>query len=87
MPFRNELPVELMMSKAASVLFTVAFGAVYSPLGVMMGGLGGPALVSPETWGQLFLALELLLLHRTIALGRKGAALWLIPDDADEDAQ
>ncbi|WP_406699768.1 alanine-zipper protein [Singulisphaera sp. Ch08] len=58
---------------------TIALGAVYSPLGVMMGGIAGPASVSPETWGQLFLAIELLLLHRAINLGRPRAAYGLIP--------
>lgn len=63
----------------AAVCATLALGAVFSPLGVVIGGIGGPAIVSPETWGQLFLAVELLLLHRTTNLGRKQAALGLVP--------
>jgi len=63
----------------AAICATLAIGAVYSPLGVVLGGIGGPASVSPETWGQLFLAIELLLLHRATALGRHKAAFGLIP--------
>lgn len=63
----------------SAVCATLALGAVYSPLGVMLGGIAGPASVSPETWGQLFLAVELLLLHRTINLDRPRAAYGLVP--------
>ena len=40
-----------------------------------MAGSRSPARVGPETWGQLLLALELLLLHRTLNLGRRGAVV------------
>ena len=38
-------------------------------------GLGG----RPETWGLLFLAVELLLLHQAINLGKAGRLYGLIP--------
>jgi tetratricopeptide (TPR) repeat protein len=63
----------------SAVCGTLALGAIYSPLGVMLGGISGPASVSPETWGQLFLAIELLLLHRTINLDLRRAVYGLIP--------
>ncbi|SIN80344.1 hypothetical protein SAMN05444166_0958 [Singulisphaera sp. GP187] len=63
----------------SAVCATLALGAVYSPLGVMLGGIAGPASVSPDTWGQLFLAIELLLLHRAINLGRPRATYGLVP--------
>ncbi|MBV8269492.1 MAG: hypothetical protein JO252_24480 [Planctomycetaceae bacterium] len=63
----------------AAVCATVALGAVFSPVGWISGGIATPARVEPETWGQLLLALELVALHRTINLGRRGAALALIP--------
>lgn len=62
-----------------AVCGTLALGAIYSPLGIMLGGIGGPAAVAPETWGQLFLALELLLLHRTLNLGQPRAVFGLVP--------
>ncbi len=63
----------------SAVCAVIALGSIYSPLGVLLGGVGGPAKVDPETWGQLFLAIELLLLHRSMNLGL-GNWLWgLIP--------
>lgn len=38
-----------------------------------------PAPLGPETWGLLLLALEILLLHRAIDLGSKGAGWALVP--------
>ena len=43
-------------------------------------GLAGPAPLAPESWGMLLLAVELVLLHRAMDPGRKGAAGWeLVP--------
>ncbi len=44
-----------------------------------LGGIAGPASVAPETWGLLFLALELLLLHHAVNLGKVGRLYALIP--------
>lgn len=64
------------------VCATLALGAFVGPSGVGLGGLGGlagPALVAPGTWGTLLLAMALYLWHRTIDLGRPGALFGLIP--------
>jgi tetratricopeptide (TPR) repeat protein len=63
----------------AAVCAALALGAIVNPAGVLLGGIAGPASVSPETWGQMLLAAELLLLHRAILLGRSGAAWGLVP--------
>jgi len=44
-----------------------------------LGGIAGPASVAPETWGLMFLAIELLLLHQAINLGKAGRLYGLIP--------
>ena len=64
----------------SAVCVTLALGVVYQPiLGLMMGGIAGPAFVAPPTWGLLFFAIELLILFRAF-FERKGARLWfLIP--------
>ena len=49
-------------------------------VGVQIGGIATPAsVVSPETWGLLFLSVELLLLHQAINLGKGGRLYALIP--------
>jgi len=63
----------------AAVCALIALGSIYSPLGVLLGGVAGPAKVDPDTWGQLFLAIELLLLHRTINLGKRNSIWGLLP--------
>ena len=71
-----------------AICVTIALGATLGPtsgegiprLGVQIGGVASPlATVSPETWGLLFLAIELLLLHRAINLGRAGQLYGLVP--------
>ncbi len=48
--------------------------------GIQLGGIAAPApVVSPETWGLLFLAIELVLLHSAINLGKPGRIYALIP--------
>jgi tetratricopeptide (TPR) repeat protein len=63
----------------AAVCAALAMGAILNPAGVLLGGIAGPATVAPETWGQMLLAAEVLLLHRAINLGRSGAAWGLVP--------
>ncbi|MHC5537715.1 tetratricopeptide repeat protein [Singulisphaera rosea] len=63
----------------SSLCVTIALASSYSPMGVMFGGIAGPAKVDPSTWGQLLLAVELLLLHKTINLGQRQVAWGLIP--------
>ncbi len=63
----------------SAICVTIALGAVIGPGAVLMGGIAKPGLVSPETWGLLLLALEVLLLHRVIDLGKRGAAFALVP--------
>jgi tetratricopeptide (TPR) repeat protein len=63
----------------AAVCAALAMGAIVNPAGVMLGGIAGPGSVSPDTWGQLLLAVELLLLDRWVNLGRRGAGWALIP--------
>ena len=59
-------------------------------VGVQIGGIASPAsVVGPETWGLLFLAVEMLLLHRAIDLGKPGrlyamAPLFLLWANVDE---
>jgi tetratricopeptide (TPR) repeat protein len=62
----------------SAVCVTLAFGVIYHPLfGIFMGGIAGVPSVGPATWGQLFLALELLVLFRALGQGR-GGSLWLL---------
>lgn len=51
----------------------------HSSVAITPGGLALPAAVAPETWGLLFFAIELLLLHRAFNLGRPGRLYGLIP--------
>lgn len=46
---------------------------------VIPGGIAGPASVAPETWGLLFFAIELILLHHAMNLGKPGRLFGLIP--------
>lgn len=62
-----------------AICVTIALGAILGPFGVSLGGLAGPGLVGPETWGLLLLAMEMLLLHRAYNEGRRGALYGLIP--------
>ncbi|HMB04654.1 MAG TPA: hypothetical protein VKP69_13050, partial [Isosphaeraceae bacterium] len=63
----------------AAVCATLAVGAIYGPAGVALGGIAGPGMIAPGNWGLLLLALELLLIHRTLDLGRRGAIFGLVP--------
>ena len=46
---------------------------------VSPGGIAGAGAVSPETWGLMFFAIELLLLHHATNLGKAGRLYALIP--------
>ena len=62
----------------SALAVTLALGVTYHPAyGLMMGGIAGPGVVSPSTWGLLFFAFEMYVLFRAFSLGR-GAALWLL---------
>jgi tetratricopeptide (TPR) repeat protein len=63
----------------SAVCVAVAVGATISPFGLTLGGVAGPAIVAPGTWGQLLLAIELLLLYRAIDRGSRTAIYGLIP--------
>ena len=63
----------------SSVAAALAFGAFLGPTGPSLGGIAGPALVAPATWGTLLLALQLYLWHRAVERGRPGAAWVLVP--------
>ena len=63
----------------SGICASLALGAIYSPLGVVLGGIAGPGEVSTRTWGLLMLAVELLVLHKTIECGRRNLIFGLIP--------
>jgi tetratricopeptide (TPR) repeat protein len=63
----------------SAVCVIVALGAVFSPAGLVLGGVAGPGVVTSGTWGLLFIAVELWLIHRAALLGRRGAAYVLVP--------
>jgi len=65
----------------SAVCATLAVGAVVSPIQWLpaLGGIAGPGLVSPATWGLLLTAVELWLLHRAFALGDRRSAYALVP--------
>jgi hypothetical protein len=49
-------------------------------IGIQIGGIASPAsVVVPESWGLLLLAVELLLLHQAINLGKAGRLYGLVP--------
>ena len=57
----------------------LALGAGLNPWGIGLGGLAGAAIVAPSGWGLFLLSLELLLIHRTVNLGKRGAIFGLVP--------
>jgi tetratricopeptide (TPR) repeat protein len=62
----------------SAICVALAVGAVYHPLfGIAMGGVAGIAFMSPSTWAQLLLAIELLILFRSYTLG-SGRSLWFL---------
>ena len=61
-----------------AVCVAIAFGAVVGPIRVF-GGVAGPGIVAPSTWGMLLLAIEMLLLHRAYNEGRRGALYGMVP--------
>jgi hypothetical protein len=63
----------------SSVVAAMALAVFVGPLGPAVGGIGGPAIVAPETWATLLLAVELYLWYRTVELGHTGAVWGLIP--------
>jgi len=49
-------------------------------LGIQIGGIASPAsVVGPESWGLLLLAVELLLLHQAINLGKSSRLFAMVP--------
>ncbi len=56
-----------------------AVRVVLPTIGIQLGGIAGTGAVSPETWGLLFLALELFLLHGALNLGKASRLYALIP--------
>ncbi len=63
----------------SAVCAAIALGAILGPFGVVLGGLAGPGFVGPMTWGLLFMAIEMLLLHRAYNEGRRRALYGLVP--------
>jgi tetratricopeptide (TPR) repeat protein len=63
----------------SSVAAAMALGAFPGPTGLALGGIAGTALVAPETWGTLLLALELYLWHRAVDRGEPLHTWWLVP--------
>ena len=68
-------PVEAIALPAGGEAVRVVVPAI----GIQLGGIAGVAAVAPETWGLLLLALELLLLHQAINLGKPGRIYTMIP--------
>jgi len=66
-----------------AIAATLALGYMVAPRGeafeLSSGGIARMAVLSPETWGNLFLAIAILLLDRALILGRKGALYALPP--------
>ena len=63
----------------SAVCVALALGAVVGPARILPGGIAGPGIVAPSTWGMLLLAIEMLLLHRAYNEGRRGALYGLVP--------
>ncbi|HMF37763.1 MAG TPA: hypothetical protein VKF17_14035, partial [Isosphaeraceae bacterium] len=63
----------------SAVCVALALGAVVGPARILPGGIAGPGIVAPSTWGLLLLAIEMLLLHRAYNEGRRGALYGLVP--------
>ncbi|MFO0909896.1 MAG: hypothetical protein U0794_16365 [Isosphaeraceae bacterium] len=62
-----------------AICTTLAMGAVFSPAGIVLGGISGSGVVGPGTWGILLLAIELWLLHRTVYGESPGSIFALVP--------
>jgi tetratricopeptide (TPR) repeat protein len=63
-----------------AVCVMLALGGVFGPpSGFTLGGIIGQPSVAPDSWGLVMLALELVILHRVLNLGRAGALFVLIP--------
>jgi tetratricopeptide (TPR) repeat protein len=63
----------------SAVCVAIALGAILGPFGILPGGIAGPGLVAPGTWGMFLVAIELLLLHRAYNEGRGRALYFLVP--------
>ena len=63
----------------SAICVMLAVGVMAAPTGILLGGLARPAIVSPETWGLLLLAMELRLIFRATENGSRAAAYALIP--------
>jgi len=63
----------------SAVCVALALGAVVGPARILPGGIAGPGIVAPSTWGMLLLAIEMLLLHRAYNEGGRGALYGLVP--------
>src|SRR5271166_4385962 len=63
----------------SAVCVALALGAVVGPARILPGGIAGPGIVAPSTWGMLLLAIEMLLLHRAYNEGRRGALYGMVP--------
>ena len=62
----------------SAIVVALALGVTFHPgLGILMGGIAGPAFVSPATWGLLLLAFLMYILFQAFTLGR-GWTLWLL---------
>ena len=73
-------PPALMLGGGASSGIATPPSVIRSVLEVMMlGGVAGPGIVAPGTWGLFLMALEMWLLHRVIHHGRRGSAFALVP--------
>ncbi|MFO0892493.1 MAG: hypothetical protein U0790_25540 [Isosphaeraceae bacterium] len=62
-----------------AICVAVALGAIIGPFGILPGGIAGPGIVTPGTWGMLLLAIEMLLLHRAYNEGAPRALYALVP--------
>jgi tetratricopeptide (TPR) repeat protein len=63
----------------SALCVALALGVIVGPFGVLPGGIAGPGLVGPSTWGLLLFAIEILLLHRAYNEGRGRALYGLVP--------
>jgi len=63
----------------SAVCVALALGANLGPGRILPGGIAGPGLVTPATWGMFLLAIEMLLLHRAYNEGRRGALYGMVP--------
>ncbi|WP_165072328.1 tetratricopeptide repeat protein [Paludisphaera rhizosphaerae] len=63
----------------SAVCTALALGAAVAPGGLMLGGIGQPAIVDSTTWSTFFLAVEVLLLFRAFQHSSRFALYALIP--------